>query len=295
MAHIGAGLLMFRNTDNGPEVLLVHPGGPYFVNKDDGVWSVPKGIAETGEEGDRLLETAKREFEEETGIKPEGPFAYIGIMKRRDGKTVDVWAFKGECDVSTIVSNTCTVEWPPRSGKRIEIPEVDRAAFFNLQEAREKLSAYQAPIINLFEKYIQSAKDSLQKTRSAGGIVLNAKGEILVVYEQGWYLPKGRVEQEETDLEAAKREIGEETGITQLTVSKDLGEYQRYRVLEDGSDDHSELKVIHMFLFSTDQGELAPRDSQIKEARWVSKLEIYDLLSNGKDREFVKGVLAKLD
>ncbi|MDB5190141.1 MAG: hydrolase [Parcubacteria group bacterium] len=155
MASIGAGLLMYRKNDGIPEVLLVHPGGPYFQNKNDGYWSVPKGIAEVGEEGERLLETAKREFEEETGIKPEGDFTYVGIMKRRDGKTVEVWTFEGDCDVATIISNTCVIDWPPKSGNKLEIPEVDRAEFFTLEQARKKLSGYQVPIIDLFEDYLK--------------------------------------------------------------------------------------------------------------------------------------------
>lgn len=147
---------MYRKSRGVPEVLLVHPGGPFFKNKDDGVWSVPKGLADNGETGEELLEVAKREFEEETGVKPEGVFERIGTMRRSDGKTVEVWAFEGDCDPSKITSNTIFIEWPPRTGKKLEIPEVDRGAFFTLEDARKKLYPYQAPIIELFEKHLAS-------------------------------------------------------------------------------------------------------------------------------------------
>ena len=137
-------------------MLLVHPGGPFFKNKDDGVWSVPKGLADNGEAGEELLSVAKREFEEETGVKPEGTFARVGTMHRSDGKTVEVWAFEGDCDASAITSNTIEIEWPPRSGKKLEIPEVDRAAFFTPEEARVKLYPYQAPIIDAFVRFYAS-------------------------------------------------------------------------------------------------------------------------------------------
>ena len=156
MSKTGAGLLMYRKRGGIPEVLLVHPGGPFFKNKDDGVWSVPKGLADNGEAGGELLSVAKREFEEETGVKPVGNFAHIGAMRRSDGKKVEVWAFEGDCDPSRITSNTIEIEWPPRTGKKLEIPEVDRADFFTLEEARKKLYPYQAPIIDLFEKYLAS-------------------------------------------------------------------------------------------------------------------------------------------
>ena len=151
MGKTGAGLLMYRKHNGVPEVLLVHPGGPYFKNKDDGAWSIPKGIAEN-DEGEALLEVAKREFEEETGVKPYGEFTYVDTIRRKDGKTVAVWAFEGDCDPAAIKSNTIEIEWPPKTGKKLEIPEVDRAGFFTLEEARVKLYPYQVPIIDAFEK-----------------------------------------------------------------------------------------------------------------------------------------------
>ena len=158
MAKLAAGLLMYRQGTRGPEVLLVHPGGPLFKNKDAGVWSLPKGLADDGEEvGEQLLEVAKREFEEETGVKPSGHFDYLGSIHRRsDGKTVEVWAFAGDCDVAMLTSNTIFIEWPPKTGKMREIPEVDRAAFYTLEQARIKLCAYLHPVIDLLEKHFES-------------------------------------------------------------------------------------------------------------------------------------------
>jgi predicted NUDIX family NTP pyrophosphohydrolase len=154
MPRLAAGLLMYRQNDQGPEVLLVHPGGPFFKNKDDGVWSLPKGLADDGEVGEQLLEVAKREFEEEIGVKPIGHFDYVGSIRRRlDGKTVEVWAFAGNCDPTMVTSNTILIEWPPNTGKMREIPEVDRAGFFTLKQARTKLCAYLKPAIDLLEKH----------------------------------------------------------------------------------------------------------------------------------------------
>ncbi len=152
MKKHSAGLLMYRIKNGEWEVLLVHPGGPFWKNKDHGAWSVPKGMADEGEEGGDMLVVAKREFEEETGVKPEGDFEYLTSVKRKDGKVVDVWTFEGECDTSKIKSNLCEIEWPPRSGQRIEIPEVDKGEFFTIKEAKEKINAYQLGIIEAFEQ-----------------------------------------------------------------------------------------------------------------------------------------------
>jgi predicted NUDIX family NTP pyrophosphohydrolase len=142
-----AGLLMYRIMDNGPEVFLIHPGGPFFKNKDEGCWSFPKGELNNDED---KLEAAKREFEEETSFKvPEVEFINLGKVKK-PSKTVYVWAFEGDCDPSKMKSNTCMVEWPPRSGKQIEIPEADRGDFFDLETARVKLTGYLKPIIDKF-------------------------------------------------------------------------------------------------------------------------------------------------
>ena len=132
---------MFRNKDGELEVLLVHPGGPYFKNKDDGAWTIPKGESVEGEE---LLERAKIEFEEELGIPAIGDWIKLGSVKQKGGKTVHGWAFKGDLtDDFELDSNTFEMEWPPRSGKLREFPEVDRARFFSLEEARRKINIAQ--------------------------------------------------------------------------------------------------------------------------------------------------------
>lgn len=124
------------------EVLLVHPGGPFFAKKEAGVWTIPKG---TPNEGEALLDCAKREFREETGFDPgAGPFRPLGEVKQKGGKTVHAWAFAGHCDPAQVTSNTFKVQWPPRSGKWASFPEVDRAGFFTLDEAREKINPAQA-------------------------------------------------------------------------------------------------------------------------------------------------------
>ncbi|MEX0777294.1 MAG: NUDIX domain-containing protein [Phycisphaeraceae bacterium] len=145
MPRISAGLLMYRRRSSRLEVLLVHPGGPYWARKDRGVWSIPKGGVDDDEE---LLDAARREFEEETGVVPRGPFQVLGTFKTRGGKTVYIWAFEGDCDISKCRSSTFEMEWPPHSGKRVTYPEVDRAEFFDLDEARRKINAQQRPLLD---------------------------------------------------------------------------------------------------------------------------------------------------
>lgn len=148
MPRFSAGLLMYRIHDGNLQMLLAHPGGPFFRNKDDGAWSIPKGEVESGED---LLETAKREFQEETGVTPTGPFTALTPIKQKGGKIVHAWAFKGDCDPSAIVSNTFTTEWPPKSGQQIEFPEIDRAEFFDVAAARQKIKAGQEALIEELE------------------------------------------------------------------------------------------------------------------------------------------------
>jgi predicted NUDIX family NTP pyrophosphohydrolase len=136
MAKASAGLVMYRVRGGKLEVLLVHPGGPFWSKKDAGAWFIPKGEVAPGES--ELL-AAQREFQEETGLKPEGPFVPLGSVKHKSGKTVTAWALEGDCDPASLRSNTFTLEWPPRSGKRREFPEVDRAAFFTVEEAKGKI------------------------------------------------------------------------------------------------------------------------------------------------------------
>jgi len=144
MKKASAGLLMFRRNGTQIEVLLVHLGGPFWMKKDAGAWFVPKGEIHPREDE---LAAAKREFEEETGWKPDGKFLSLGSVTHTSGKRVSAWAFEGDCDVTTLRSNTFQVEWPPRSGKQREFPEVDRAAFFNVEAAQEKMHSAEAEFL----------------------------------------------------------------------------------------------------------------------------------------------------
>jgi len=136
---------MYRIKDGAIQVLLAHPGGPYFAKKDDESWSIPKG--EPGPDEDLFL-TAQREFEEETGLKPTGPFIPLQAVKQKSGKVVHAWAFVGDCDPATLQSNTFTMEWPPKSGQQKQFPEIDRAEFFDLATARRKVKAAQVGLID---------------------------------------------------------------------------------------------------------------------------------------------------
>jgi predicted NUDIX family NTP pyrophosphohydrolase len=139
-----AGLLMYRRTIGTIEVFLVHPGGPYWSKKNEGFWSIPKGEYESDEEP---LTAALREFREETGFRAHGPFIELGSVKQRTGKIVIAFAFEGSYQSTELVSNSCQIEWPPRSGKRIEIPEVDRGDWFSLDHARTFIRAEQVPLL----------------------------------------------------------------------------------------------------------------------------------------------------
>ena len=136
MPKKSAGLLMYRRRRGVPEVLLVHPGGPFWQKKDAGSWSIPKGECMPGEDP---LEAAKREFQEETSCKASGEFMPLTPRKQPSGKVITAWAFEGDCDASAIKSNTFFMEWPPRSGRQQAFPEVDRAGWFTLSAAREKI------------------------------------------------------------------------------------------------------------------------------------------------------------
>jgi len=140
-----AGILLYRNINSVLEVFLVHPGGPFFKNKDEGSWSIPKGEFLDNEEA---LTAAKREFEEETGQVIDGDFVSLGSIKQKSGKTVYAWAVEGDINHETILSNTCEIEWPPRTGKKITIPEIDRAAWFGVDEAKRKINPAQAELID---------------------------------------------------------------------------------------------------------------------------------------------------
>jgi predicted NUDIX family NTP pyrophosphohydrolase len=144
-ARESAGLLMYRWRANELEVLLGHPGGPYWTAREDGAWSIPKGGVHEGEEP---LAAARREFTEETGFEPAAPYLPLGRIVQRSGKVVHAWAFEGDCDPSCIASISTTTEWPPRSGRVISIPELDRAAFFTLDEARRVINVAQAALLD---------------------------------------------------------------------------------------------------------------------------------------------------
>jgi predicted NUDIX family NTP pyrophosphohydrolase len=153
MAHKeSAGLLLFRRQTGGLEVLLAHPGGPYWAHRDDGAWTIPKGGIHPGEDP---LQTAIREFIEETSFEPVGPFLPLGQITQRSGKLVHAWAFEGDCDPSRVASVLTTTEWPPRTGRTIEIPEIDRVAFFRPAAARRALNVAQVELIDRLEKLLR--------------------------------------------------------------------------------------------------------------------------------------------
>jgi predicted NUDIX family NTP pyrophosphohydrolase len=155
MPRQSAGLLMYRWREDRLEVFLVHPGGPFWSKKDFGAWSIPKGEYAEGEEP---LAAARREFQEETGFAAEGEFLALGSLTQTSGKVVSAWAFEGDCNPDDLISNTCEVEWPPRSGRRIEIPEVDRGAWFSLDAARDRIVTSQAPLLGLLSQKLSVAK-----------------------------------------------------------------------------------------------------------------------------------------
>lgn len=145
MGKISAGILVYRKTNHHYEVLLVHPGGPFWARKDLNAWSVPKGEPDQEED---LLICAKREFREETGFEISGGFISLDPVKQPGGKTIYTWAVESDLDSSKIKSNTIEIDWPPRSGKKMIIPEVDKAGWFSFQEGRQKILKGQIPILN---------------------------------------------------------------------------------------------------------------------------------------------------
>ena len=145
-ARRSAGILLYRLSGGRPEVLLVHPGGPFWARRDAGAWSVPKGEYE---DADDPLAAARREFEEETGTALEtGELLELGDVKQKNGKVVSAWAAEGDLDPDAVHSNSFTMEWPPRSGRTAEFPEIDRVGWFGIDEAREKLNPAQAEFLD---------------------------------------------------------------------------------------------------------------------------------------------------
>ncbi len=145
MAKTSAGLLAFRWRQRRLEVFLVHHGGPFWAKKDEGAWSIPKGESEVGES---LFEVARREFQEETGFPASGPFTDLESVRQSGGKVVHAWSFAGDFDAERVRSNHFSMEWPPRSGQMRSFPEVDRAAWFDLSEARVKILKGQLPFLD---------------------------------------------------------------------------------------------------------------------------------------------------
>lgn len=158
---ISAGILLYRIGGGALEVFLVHPGGPYWRNKDAGAWSIPKGLLE---HGDDPLTAAKREFHEETGSPVEGEFVALAPLRQSSGKVVHAFAVEGDIDAAAIVSNLFPMEWPPRSGRMQEFPEVDRGAWFELPEAREKILSGQRGFLDELDRRIGASS-----SRKRGG------------------------------------------------------------------------------------------------------------------------------
>jgi predicted NUDIX family NTP pyrophosphohydrolase len=148
MTRTSAGLLLYRRREGALEVFLVHPGGPFWARKDAGAWSIPKGEIDQAEEP---LAVAKREFTEETGFRAEGDFQPLAPITQAGGKTVQAWAVEGDCDPANLRSNVFSIEWPPRSGRQKSFPEVDRAAWFPLDVAREKINPAQIALLDELE------------------------------------------------------------------------------------------------------------------------------------------------
>ncbi|MQA90234.1 MAG: NUDIX domain-containing protein [Gemmatimonas sp.] len=144
MPKISAGLLLFRRTSGGIDLFLAHPGGPFWKKKEEGAWTIPKGLVEVDEEP---LETAIREFREETGIDPVGPFLDLGDIRQKGGKVVYAWAWEGDADASSVVSNLSRIERPRGSGRWLEFPEVDRCGWFDPERARVLLNPAQAELV----------------------------------------------------------------------------------------------------------------------------------------------------
>jgi predicted NUDIX family NTP pyrophosphohydrolase len=145
MPKQAAGILLYRRGASGLQVLLAHPGGPLWTRKDHGSWTLPKGQFTDGE---LPLDAAKREFEEEMGSPPSGDFKPLGTVKQPSGKVIHAWAAESDFDAATVKSNLFSMEWPPKSGKRDEFPEIDRAAWFTIDQARLKILKGQAPFLD---------------------------------------------------------------------------------------------------------------------------------------------------
>jgi predicted NUDIX family NTP pyrophosphohydrolase len=150
--NVSAGLLLFRRRGDLLELFLAHPGGPFWAHRDDGAWTIPKGALNADEP---LLDAARREFEEETGLRPTGPFLPLGSIRQKAGKTVHAWAWEGDADPARVTSNSMRTEWPRGSGQWLTFPEVDRCAWFDPATARVKLNAAQAEFVERLEAVLR--------------------------------------------------------------------------------------------------------------------------------------------
>jgi predicted NUDIX family NTP pyrophosphohydrolase len=151
MAKTSAGILLYRRSATALEVLLVHPGGPFWKNRDDGAWSIPKGEIDPGEDP---LAAARRELTEETGVVAEGELLALTPVRQRAGKVVHAWAAAGDCEAQAVTSNVFSMEWPPKSGLMRVYPEVDRAAWYSMPEARRKILPAQQPLLDELESVL---------------------------------------------------------------------------------------------------------------------------------------------
>ena len=164
MAQKSAGILLYRKTGSGIQLFLVHPGGPFWARKDDGAWSIPKGLYAEGEDA---LAAAKREFQEETGAAAEGEFVQLGNFRQPSGKVIVAWGLEGDFDISSMSSNMFSMQWPPKSGKQQEFPEVDRASWFSPAEAIRKVLKGQRPILKKLLSCLEPK--SLEAVNSSSG------------------------------------------------------------------------------------------------------------------------------
>jgi predicted NUDIX family NTP pyrophosphohydrolase len=162
MPRVSAGLLIYRRIGDEVQVLLVHPGGPFWKNKDDGAWTIPKGEAAEEEE---LLDCARREFREELGFDAVGQFIALTPVKQKGGKVVHAWAFEGDCDAAACRSNMLRMEWPPKSKRFVEFPEVDRVAFFDLVAARVKINPAQVALLDELEHLLRRPNQEQEHRR----------------------------------------------------------------------------------------------------------------------------------
>ena len=153
---VSAGILLYRRRAPGLEVLLAHPGGPFWVQRDAGAWTIPKGVADAGEE---LLDAARREFTEETGFGVDGPFLSLGAVRQRAGKLVHAWACEGDVDAAAAASNVMRSEWPRGSGRWITFPEVDRCEWFSVAEARRRINPAQGELLDRLQSALTEGAD----------------------------------------------------------------------------------------------------------------------------------------